>query len=398
MKVAKLLVIMMTCLLFSSCDMVERSFNPLVDYVVVQKNTEDIYARNDAYAADTMCVDTALVASFRLKQNISSKWQYVLAKPKVEWQRNHSEWLSSKSARSMRWILFRLLFIVALIGFWIPQFADKIRERIHTRKLDKLVAKAEKAEEKGKLEEADRLYAQCEELGPTPFKKEAAEYFTSRLMPYTLLLMLLIEGLYIFMFNFNMPMLSPGRVGFASALINAVLLIASLLSQILIVMLYSNYLAHANNSTSSLWRLPLKWAMILAIPVVILLNTFVMPFDIIIMVLGIICCAYILIKNKQVKLIDAKIFALCMLFTYIFMYMVAYTYLVILTVGAIVVGLFFGLKAVGASVDMSVDSQKIKDYQRSHPGITHEEASRAYYAQKREELRKEMEKQKVEYK
>ena len=376
------------CISLTSCD----RLYPLLDYVIVEKNTSDIYARNDSYAADTMCLDTALVASFKNKQNISARWQYNLAKPKVEWQRDHLEWIESKSGRSMRWVLFRVIFIIPIVGFWIPMLIDKLQERRHLRKRDKLSSKAAKAEQKGDLVKAEQLYAECEKMEELPQTPPVLSW-SSRLMPYTLLLMLITEGAYLFMFNFNMSMLSPMRVGLLNAFVNIFLLLSAILAHILIIMLYSDYLAHANSSSSSLWKLPLKWSLILAIPLIFLINTFAMPFDIIILLLGLICCVYILVKDKKVRNVDVRVFALAMLLSYIFMYVVAYTLLVIFTIGLIVLGIMLGIKAVSASVDISIDNEKINQHMRNHPGETRDQAEYAYYAEKRAEMRKKIEEQ-----
>lgn len=390
MKIIRPIFLCLATLFLSSCEMVEQKFYPFLDYVVVEKNTQDIYARNDAYAADTMCLDTSLVEAFRLKQNISAKWQYTLAKPKVEWQRCHLSWLESKSARSTRWFLFRLLFAVALLGFWLPTFWEKWYEKRHDKKRDKLTDKADMALLKGNLEEADRLYAKCEEMGSSAFKCAPIERWTSRIMPYTMLLLLLIEGAYLFMFNFNMSMVSPARIGFWSSLINLALLFTVLLAQVMLPYVYSSMLADANSSESSLWHLPLKWSVLLAIPTILLINTFVLPFDAAILILGIICCVYVLVRNKAVHLFEVKIYALCMLLSYVFMYFVSYALLVVFTVGIIVIGCFFGLKMVGRSVQYSYDNQNIRERMRRNPTMTYDEASRKYYEEKRAELREKM--------
>lgn len=84
------LSVIIMCSMFSSCGVVEQTY-PLIDYVTVEKSSQDLYARNDAFAVgDTMCMDTTLVASFAKRKNISSKYQYIISKPKVEWQRKKS--------------------------------------------------------------------------------------------------------------------------------------------------------------------------------------------------------------------------------------------------------------------------------------------------------------------
>ena len=84
------LSVIIMCSMFSSCGVVEKTY-PLIDYVTVEKSSQDLYARNDAFAAgDTMCLDTTLVASFAKRKNISAKYQYIISKPNVEWQRKTS--------------------------------------------------------------------------------------------------------------------------------------------------------------------------------------------------------------------------------------------------------------------------------------------------------------------
>ena len=42
------LSVIIVCSMFSSCGVVEKTY-PLIDYVTVEKSSQDLYARNDAF-------------------------------------------------------------------------------------------------------------------------------------------------------------------------------------------------------------------------------------------------------------------------------------------------------------------------------------------------------------
>lgn len=93
-------------------------------------------------------------------------------------------------------------------------------------------------------------------------------------------------------------------------------------------------------------------------------------------------------------MIDVAVFAVTLLLmSYIYMYMLSYTLLVIMTIVFIFAALFLLFKnGVGASVEFSNDQSNIRDRMQRNPTLSYDEASRQYYAEKRAEIRKQMEK------
>ncbi len=388
------LSVIIMCSMFSSCGVVEKTY-PLIDYVTVEKSSQDLYARNDAFAAgDTMCLDTTLVASFAKRKNISSKYQYIISKPKVEWQRKNLGWIASKDGRHTRWTLFYTLLGISVLGLWMPLFYVKFVEKMEEKRINWLEKKAEKAISKMKYEVADNLYAKLENIKTYSSHFGELKHWTNRIIPYSLLALTIVEGLYLFIFNFNMPMLSPVRVGLWNAFINIVLLTVVLFSQSLGMYLYADLLSTLNHSDLRWWQLPIKWFIAIAILVAIFKNTFVMPLDIIAVLLGAICMIHVLLKNKAKPTIDVIVFAVTLLLmSYIYMYMLSYTLLVILTIVFVFAALFLLFKnGVGASVEFSNDQSNIRERMQRNPTLSYDEASRQYYAEKRAEIKKKMEK------
>lgn len=383
------------CGMLTSCELVEKIY-PLIDYVAVEKNTQDIYARNDAYVpGDTMSLDTALVAAFTTNKNISSKYQYTISKPKVEWQRKNLDWILSKDGRHMRWVFFYILVAIGILGLWGPLLYVKFKEKMEDKQINRLENKAEKAIMKGKYEQADAIYAKLEKIQGTSSRFSELSHWTNRIIPYSLLVLTLVEGLYLFFFNFNMPMLSPSRVGLWNALINIALLALVMISQALVMYLYSDLISTLNHSESRWWLLPIKWFIVIAVLVVIFKNTFVMPLEIIALILGAICMIYVMVKNKVQPSIDVNVYAVTLfLMSYIYMYLLSYTLLIILTIVVIIIGLIMGFKAVGAGVEFSNDRSRIQERIQRNPTLSYDEASRQYYAEKRAEMKKAMEAQK----
>lgn len=388
------LSVIIMCSMFSSCGVVEQTY-PLIDYVTVEKSSQDLYARNDAFAVgDTMCMDTTLVASFAKRKNISSKYQYIISKPKVEWQRKNLGWIMSKDGRHTRWTLFYTMLGISVLGLWMPLLYAKFVEKMEERRINRLEKKANKAISKEKYVEADNLYAKLENTKTYSSHFGELKHWTNRIVPYSLLALAIIEGLYLFIFNFNMPMLSPVRVGLWNAFINIVLLTVVLFSQSLGMYLYADLLSTLNHSDLRWWQLPIKWFIAIAILVAIFKNTFVMPLDIIAVLLGAICMIHVLLNNKVKPMIDVAVFAVTLLLmSYIYMYMLSYTLLVILTIVFIFAALFLLFKnGVGASVEFSNDQSNIRDRMQRNPTLSYDEASRQYYAEKRAEIKKKMEK------
>lgn len=388
------LSVVIMCSMFSSCGVVEKTY-PLIDYVTVEKSSQDLYARNDAFAAgDTMCLDTTLVASFAKRKNISSKYQYIISKPKVEWQRKNFGWIASKDGRRMRWTLFYTMLGISVLGLWMPLLYAKFMEKMEERRINRLEKKANKAISKEKYVEADNLYAKLENTKTYSSHFGELKHWTNRIIPYSLLALTIVEGLYLFIFNFNMPMLSPARVGLWNAFINIVLLTVVIFSQSLGMYLYADLASTLNHSDLRWWQLPIKWFIAIAILVAIFKNTFVMPLDIIAVLLGAICMIHVLLNNKVKPMIDVAVFAVTLLLmSYIYMYMLSYTLLVILTIVFIFAALFLLFKnGVGASVEFSNDQSNIRERMQRNPTLSYDEASRQYYAEKRAEIKKKMEK------
>ena len=389
-----MLAALIGCSMFSSCGVIESTY-PLIDYVIVDKSSQDIYARNDAYAAgDTMCLDTTLVATFAQKKNISSKYQYLISKPKVEWQRKNLAWITSKDGKHMRWVLFYTLLGISALGLWAPLLYVKFTERMEEKRTNRLEKKAEKALSNEKYRDADELYAKLENSQTASSHFGELGHWTNRIIPYSLLALTIVEGLYMFLFNFNMPMLSPARVGLWNAFFNIALLAFTLFSQSLGMYLYADLASTLNNAELRWWQLPIKWFIAIAILVAIFKNVFVMPLDIIAVVLGAICMIHVIRNNKAKPTVDVTIFAVTLLLmSYIYMYMLSYTLLIILTIILIFGVLFLFFKnGVGGSVEFSNDQANIRERMQRNPSLTREEASRQYYAEKRAEIKKEMEK------
>lgn len=395
------LVVLMSivgCSLLSSCDMVER-FYPLLDYEAIAKNSQDIYARNDAYAqGDTMCLDRLLVKTFEEKKNISSRYQYTLAKPKVEWQRRHLDWMMSKDGKHMRWVLFYLMVGISIVGLLLPLVYVKLREKMEDRQRGRLEKKAENAILKGDYDKADAVYDKLEKMQPVARKFSKLSHWSNRSIPYLLFALTLLEGLYLFLFNFNMPMLSPTRVGGWNALINITLLAFVMFLQMFAMWIYSDMLSWQNDSESRWWMLPIKWILAIAVLVVILKNTFVMPLEIVSLVIGAVCMVYVLKHNRIEPLVDVKVYGVTLfLMSYIFMYFLSYALLIILTIIMIIIGLMFGLKMVNASVEFGNDQNHINEMMQKNPTMTYEQASHRYYEEKRAEIKKAMEAEKINY-
>lgn len=388
------LMVLIGCSLFSSCGVVETTY-PLIDYVIVQKSTQDLYARNDAFAVgDTMCLDTALVAKFTNKKNISTKYQYLISKPKVEWQRHNLAWIVSKDGRHTRWVLFYILICTSAVGLWAPLFYVKFMEKNEARRIARLEDKAEKALAKGNYGDADEVYAKLENAHSASSHFGDLTHWTNRIIPYSLLALTIVEGLYMFLFNFNMPMLSPARVGFGNAFFNIALLAFVLFSQGLGMYLYADLASTKNDSVSRWWMLPLKWFVGLSILVAIFKNIFVLPLDLVALVLGAICMISVLRNNKTKPRLDVALYAVTLLLmSYIYLYMLSYTLFIILAIIIIFGALFLFFKnGVGGSVKLSIDESNIRSRMQRNPTLTHEEASRQYYAEKRAELKDKMQK------
>lgn len=382
------------CSLFTSCGVVDSTY-PLIDYVIVQKSTQDLYARNDAFAVgDTMCLDTALVASFAKKKNISVKYQYLISKPKVEWQRHNLAWIASKDGRHMRWVLFYILIGISALGLWVPLIYVKFMEKNDDRRIARLEKKADKALSKGNYGEADEVYAKLENTRSVSSHFGDLDHWTNRIIPYSLLALTIVEGLYMFLFNFNMPMLSPARVGFGNAFFNIALMAFVIFSQGLGMYLYADLASVKNSSESRWWMLPIKWFVALSILVAIFKNLFVLPLDLVAIVLGLICFFTVLRNNKAKPRLDVAIYAATLLLmSYIYLYMLSYTLLIILTIIIIFGVLFIFFKnGVGGSVEFGNDQANIRDRMQRNPSLTYDEASRQYYTEKRAELKEKMQK------
>lgn len=384
MKHSSTLAIIVLCGILSSCSFAEDTIYPLLDRVTTTKNSQDIYARNDAYSEnDTLCKDTALVNTAIKRKNFSTKWQYTISKPKVEWQRNNSEWLNNNSGATKYW-LFITLVAISILGFWIPTSFYSIRTKQIRNKISSFENKGDKALENGDGEKADEYFGKCESLAKELERYASPSYWRNRIMPYVLGIMTLIEGIYLFLFNFDMPMLSPARYGFWIASLDMLLLALAVFTQFMLMHSYSEALAQANKSTSKIWFIPEKCILIFAIPLIILVNSYAAIIEAIMGIIGLLYLCFIFIKNKNAKSIESTIFSILILANcYIFLYFFSYVVLVILTAAIIVIGIIASTKVLTSSKGISTNNKKIHQKMQDNPQLSLSEACHTYYEEKK---------------
>lgn len=396
MRHLRLSLFALLTLMLTSCELVKDNVYPIIDYVTVTKNTSEIYARHDVYASDTMCLDTLLVRAFSERKNISSRYQYIMESPKVSWQKSHLQWIASKSGAKVRKYLLMTLIVLALGGFLVIFLISGLQKSIGERRLSHKQKSAQKAMDSGNYEKAEKLYEECELMDVKIHTGRSIDTLQYRVIPYVMLAMVLVEGIYLFMFNFNMPLISFIRVSPWNCIVNTLFLTLAMMAQLLMMWLYSEELDD-NNGCNSVrwWRIPIKYLLGIALGVVVLKNTFVMPLDLISIAMGGYSCFFVLTKNKAVTNPEVKVYAVTLLLSsYIFMYFLSYVLLLIVAYVFIVIGFVFCLKLVGTSSSYAVDRNNIQKRMFYSPGKTYEQVSHEYYAEKRQEAIKKYKQQK----
>ena len=344
-----LLLLFSSVLTLTSCTLVKEKVYPFVDEAAVRWDNERVnsyvlLSKDSTVTVPGLDGGVTIDATPHGLRRKNLEFHSAIEKPKVNFQTKHEEWITSVDGHKCMYWLFYAMVAVCVIGFLLPFLLVVIRSK-------------------------------CDKASP----------WFNNLLPIVVVLLTIMEAIYLFIFNYTIPPLSPTIYGFWRWVLNMLCMVVILLTQTFCSALYAEHLAMKNESNSKVWGGYVRWSWILALVGAFFYRYVGFFLQMIALVVGVITFLFTLVRNRKEKTAAARIHTVTMLaFPWVFVYFLSYSLLLVFVVLLGCIGLLFILKGIGMGASFSSEQAAITERYNRHPEkyANRSDAEREYYAEK----------------